>query len=110
MSDLIETLIAIACQHGGEELYKSRIEWKAAKEIERRTAERDTAEAILEQLQNKFAAVTADNEMLRDELEQQYARVEKLEAALEEIGTSPFTDEHARIIARAATEQGESDE
>jgi hypothetical protein len=43
------------------------------------------------------------------EIERLEAKVAKLEAALEEIGTSPFTDEHARIIARAALKE-DSDE
>jgi hypothetical protein len=34
---------------------------EAVKEIERLTAERDTAEAILEQLQNKFEAVSEES-------------------------------------------------
>ena len=37
---------------------------EAAEEIDRLTAERDTAEANLERLQNKFEAVTAENKRL----------------------------------------------
>jgi chromosome segregation ATPase len=54
-------------------------------EIERLTAERDTAEGILEQLQNKFAAVTAEWADCKESdrlIERLQARVGALEAKL----------------------------
>ena len=60
MKDLIETLIAIACQHGGEELYKSRIEWKAAKEIERLQTRVEARETRLrEEIMESYNGLTS---------------------------------------------------
>jgi chromosome segregation ATPase len=60
-------------------------------EIERLTTERDTAEAILERLQNKFAAVTAENEEHIDAFQRLFAERNKLQAdyneAREEVTT-----------------------
>jgi DNA repair exonuclease SbcCD ATPase subunit len=59
-------------------------EW-AEQEIERLTAERDTAEAILERLQNKFEAVTAELADCKESdrlIERLQARVGELEAKL----------------------------
>ena len=60
MSDLVKRLLG-KCKmlHQCVEMRR-----EAAGEIERLTAERDTAEANLERLQNKFEAVTAENKRL----------------------------------------------
>jgi head-tail adaptor len=101
MSDLIEQLRTEArkqCdRHNNVDQFtpswqrkpKDFIEWKAADEIER---------------------LTADNEMLRDELEQQYARVEVLEllrsAAQVYEDSGEWTDYQSFAAAlKAATEK-----
>ena len=75
MSDLIETLKAIACQVGGEELYKSRIEWKAADEIERLEAKVAGLEGVLKDREAEIKSISGHLIAVTD-------RVAELEGAL----------------------------
>jgi len=65
----------------------------------------------IQQVCDKYNALYADNEMLRDELEQQYARVEKLEAALRIVPGFVTNRARADFVkdTLAATERGDSD-
>jgi len=65
VSDLIERLRAMACQHGGKELYKSRAEWHAADALEAKDAEIASLKNTISLQDNLLNMYSEDNEKLR---------------------------------------------
>ena len=109
MTDLVKRLRDRYSKHSQE------LRDEMADEIERLTAERDTAEANLERLQNKFEAVTAENAELQTRVKELEAEVRThfehgwnrgFHAGSAQVNTLPSDWSGYRAII----EQGEKDE